>query len=89
MYRNVYLKSYCHPTMYNVHVLNKKRSTNNGTIAQTRVGDRAGWPAAKHDVSSACAACGHVDSVDSVEGRTLEIRNVLGLSISTLGVCCS
>ena len=28
-------------------------------------------------VSSACAACGHVDSVDSVEGRTLEIRNVL------------
>ena len=29
------------------------------------------------DVSSACAACGHVDSVDSVEGRILEIRNVL------------
>ena len=28
-------------------------------------------------VSSAFAACGHVDSVDSVEGRTLEIRNVL------------
>ena len=29
------------------------------------------------DVSSACAVCGHVNSVDSVEGRTLEIRNVL------------
>ena len=28
-------------------------------------------------VSSACAVCGHVDSVDSVEGWTLEIRNVL------------
>ena len=28
-------------------------------------------------VSSACAACGHVDSVDNVEGWTLEIRNVL------------
>ena len=34
------------------------------------------------DVSSACAACGYVDSVDSVEGRTLEIRNVLGRRVA-------
>ena len=36
-------------------------------------------------VSSACATCGHVDSVDSVEGWTVKIRNVLSATISIQG----
>ena len=52
-----------------VHVLNKKRSRNNGTIAQTRVGDRAGWPAAKHPIISATQARPTTDKIEKERVR--------------------
>ena len=49
MYLNVYHKPYCHSTTY-MHLTKNAQRTTDNNIVQTRVGDRAGWPAAKHPV---------------------------------------
>ena len=50
MYLNIYHKPYRHSITY-MHLTKNAQRTTDNNIVQTRVGDRAGWPAAKHPYS--------------------------------------